>query len=705
MTRARPGSLCDLGHPRRQGTVFCAGCRRDELLAVVSAVDPSLPAAQVVAAFDAVIAGPGQLRSLHAAVTAHGPGVLTVGAPTMVARLVTELVARGSTTLTLPACGGCDRSSGKLTWTPQGARCPSCRRRQTAQACATCHVVKPVVARTGGGAALCARCAPRPRRRCGACDRVRLIARRGRDGQPDICDSCFAPPTATCSRCGQRRPCNFASTAAPVCERCAPRRLSICARCGADRPAAAVWDEGPVCDHCYTAALRTRSQCQGCGKTRRLVHPPGASATTCADCAGIPTTHACVDCGIEDKLYERGRCDRCALRRRTHALLCDDHDIVRADLAAVAGAIVNAPVARSALNWLRNSAGAALLGDIASGRVDLTHDALDAHPRPRAADYLRRMLVAHQVLPDRDDDLARFQRWSTELVAAVDRPADRRLLTTYATWHVTHRLRGRAARTSAPRTPTATARHHLRAAAALLDWLADQQLSLTTIGQRDIDRWLLTGPGAYRARDFITWAADHRHVHDLTIPVIHAATGAAMSPDTRWQAARRLLHDDTLELTDRVAGSLVLLYAQQLTRITAMTTADIVRRADHVTIRLGPHSIDVPPPLAGLIVELIDAGRRRGIGAPLTSPLLFPGHQPGRPLTPSHLGRRLRTIGVPTMTGRRAALLDLAAQLPAAVLADLLGLHPTTAVNWVNNAAGDWNNYAAALIKDRTAST
>ena len=685
--------------------MVCGICRRDELLAVVIAADPSLPAAQVVAAFDAVITGPRQLRSLHTAVTDHGPGVLTVGAPTLVARLVTELVARGSTTLTLPACGACGRSDGKLTWTPQGARCPSCRRRQTAQTCATCHAVKPVAARTDDNAALCARCAPRPRRRCGACGRVRLIARRGRDGQPDICDSCFTPPTATCSRCGQRRPCNFAASAAPVCERCAPRRSRVCARCGADRPATAVWAEGPVCDRCYSTALRTRSQCRGCAQTRRLVDPPGAAATTCADCAGIPATHVCVDCGIEDKLYERGRCDRCALRRHTHALLAGDDDVVRADLAAVAGAIVNARVARSALNWLRNSTGAALLGDLAAGRVDLTHDALDAHPRPRAADYLRRMLVAHQVLPDRDDDLARFQHWSTQLVAAVDRPADRRLLTTYATWHVTHRLRGRAARTAAPRTPTATARHHLRAAAALLDWLADHKLSLTTIGQGDIDRWLLTGPGAYRARDFITWAADHRHIRDVTIPVVGAATGAAMQPDTRWQVARRLLHDDTLELIDRVAGSLVLLYGQQLSRITAMTTSDVVRRADHVTISFGRHRIDVPHPLAGLIVELIDTGRRSGIGAPLASPWLFPGHHPGRPLTPSHLGRRLRTIGVPTMTGRRAALLDLAAQMPAAVLADLLGLHPTTAVGWVNNAAGDWNNYAAALIQDRTAST
>ena len=164
----------------------------------------------------AVITGPAQLRSLHTAVTAAGPDVLRAGAPTLVARLVTELVARGSTTFAVPACGGCGRSGGKLTWTEQGARCPACRRRQTARACGACHVVKPVAARTDKGHPLCARCAARPRRRCGRCGRVRVIARRGRDGQPDICDICFAPPQATCSRCRQRRPCNFATRSGSV---------------------------------------------------------------------------------------------------------------------------------------------------------------------------------------------------------------------------------------------------------------------------------------------------------------------------------------------------------------------------------------------------------------------------------------------------------------------------------------------------------
>jgi hypothetical protein len=44
--------------------------------------------------------------------------------------------------------------------------------------------------------------------------------------------------------------------------------------------------------------------------------------------------------------------------------------------------------------------------------------------------------------------------------------------------------------------------------------------------------------------------------------------------------------------------------------------------------------------------------------------------------------------------------MDLASQLPAAVLAELLHLHPTTAVSWVA-AGGDWNTYAAHIARNR----
>ena len=99
---------------------------------------------------------------------------------------------------------------------------------------------------------------------------------------------------------------------------------------------------------------------------------------------------------------------------------------------------------RVALNWLRQGAGAALLADAAAGRLPLTHEALDACPRRKAADYLRHVLTASGALPQRDEHLARTERWLQELLTGIEPPEDKRLVQAYATWQVMRRLRASA---------------------------------------------------------------------------------------------------------------------------------------------------------------------------------------------------------------------------------------------------------------------
>jgi hypothetical protein len=452
---------------------------------------------------------------------------------------------------------------------------------------------------------------------------------------------------------------------------------------------------------CYTAALRRHGTCAGCGATRRLVHPPGPAASICADCAGLPTTYSCADCGLEDKLYERGRCARCALARRTGELLRGGAADVPAALAPVRDAIVATRTPRTALNWLRGGAGAAILADLASGALPISHEALDAHPQRRATDYLRHVLVANAVLPARNEDLTRLDQWVTALLVDLH-GGDRRLVQAYATWRVLRRLRRRAEQRTAPRTPTRHARNRISAAARFLPWLHARGQTLTTCGQADVDEWLTTGPAARDIRDFLAWAAEHKHCQPLAVPPPARRSGAATDEDDRWAAVARLLHDDTLELTDRVAGCLLLLYAQQLSRITALTVEQVIYRDDAVFLRFGHHDVAVPEPLARLLLELIDTGRRHvGVGSPTRTRWLFPGHLPGRPLTAARLGERLRTLGIQAQPGRRAALLQLTAEVPAAVLAELLHLTPGTATRWTREAGGDWSRYAAQLLHDR----
>ena len=75
---------------------------------------------------------------------------------------------------------------------------------------------------------------------------------------------------------------------------------------------------------------------------------------------------------------------------------------------------------------------------------------------------------------------------------------------------------------------------------------------------------------------------------------------------------------------------------------------------------------------------------------------------PDRPITAARLGQRLGQLGINAQTGRRATLLQLAAQVPAAVLADLLGIAVTTAADWTHAAGGDWSHYAAATARAHT---
>jgi integrase len=136
--------------------------------------------------------------------------------------------------------------------------------------------------------------------------------------------------------------------------------------------------------------------------------------------------------------------------------------------------------------------------------------------------------------------------------------------------------------------------------------------------------------------DFLAWAAAHRHCPQFTLPARTRADGAAASQDDRWALATRLLHDTTLDLTDRAAGCLVLLYGQQLSRITAITTSQITTRSGTVHVRLGEHDVPVPEPLGAILTELIRTGRTHtGTGSPAASPWLFPGMLPGQPITPA----------------------------------------------------------------------
>lgn len=567
--------------------------------------------------------------------------------------------------------------------------------------CDGCGRDRPIITAIGAAISLCGSCYNRselrPRRLCGRCGRVAAICVRANGTSGDICVDCYELPVAVCVACGRLRPCSGVAAGSPTCSRCVPRATVACAHCGAHRPAAARWAEGPVCDTCYTAALRRRGTCAGCGTERRLVSPPGPGATLCCDCAGLAPMHTCAVCGREDKLYERGRCDRCALARRTAELMAGPNGVVPAALITVHDAIVASRTPRKALNWLRQGAGAPILAAMAAGTMSVSHEALDDHERPAAANHVRHMLVAHGVLAPRDEGLVSLERLNARTVAAVERPEDHNTVAAFATWRVMHHARRRAEHNTTGRTAIRHARNQVLVAVRFLDWLAAHDRTLAACTQSDLDLWLATGPRSrYDVRHFIGWASHAKLSAKLKIPPLRSGPGVALDSETRWTIIATLLRDPGIELTDRVAGSFVLLYAQPLSRVAVMSIDTVTATGNNVTVRFGTQAVIVPDPLATHITNLIAAGSaHRSIGSTTTSNWLFPGHLPGRPITASQLGLRLRAFGIDARAARQGAALQLAAQIPAVVLAEMLGVAIGTAVHWVHAAGGNWANYAA----------
>ena len=207
---------------------------------------------------------PRALCRLAAALVAAGsstsrPRCARCGVASLLIRTVAEserICGRCDTAARAEPCSACGRMRKVSKRTAQGqAMCNSCRLRDPAtwKICARCGELRRVNARTVGGDPVCPSCyeppsgncttcadvapiafrradvtlcAPcydrdqRPRRPCGRCGRLKVINRRARDGEPDLCNGCHWAVEATCTQCGESGPGRGASVGAHVCLRC-----------------------------------------------------------------------------------------------------------------------------------------------------------------------------------------------------------------------------------------------------------------------------------------------------------------------------------------------------------------------------------------------------------------------------------------------------------------------------------------------------
>ncbi|MFE5546768.1 hypothetical protein ACFQ71_23460 [Streptomyces sp. NPDC056534] len=422
---------------------------------------------------------------------------------------------------------------------------------------------------------------------------------------------------------------------------------------------------------------------------------------TCGPCAGHPDPYACPCCGSASSPITGDFCDRCAVADHLTALLHDLPARPDAQLAPLREALMAAESPRTVLTWLRTSASARLLREIAVSGRTVTHADLDAcavasgRGAAKSTDYLRRLLVAYAILPARDEYLAGIEHHPARMVALYPHHAS--LLRPYVRWSVMPRARRRATHTPSTLGRTAWARTRVNAAVAFLQHLSSLGLMLEKATQHHVDRWLGEGPSTrYELRDFLVWAARRGHSRDLEVPIRGKSDPEGIDDAAHWDLLQQCLHDEELPLDVRAAGALVLMFGQHLSHIVALTTGHLGETDGHLTLRLDDTPIRLPGPLALLLKRLVEERPRYGWNANTPSTWLFPGRRPGAHRSTGPLARALTTHGIPLRASRTTALIQLAQDMPPAVLAPLLGMHVTTAQQWRRRCGTDWTAYLQA---------
>jgi hypothetical protein len=472
-----------------------------------------------------------------------------------------------------------------------------------------------------------------------------------------------------------------------------------CARCGRYIPRlAATWPEGRLCNICYFDAIHTRGTCPECLQDRLLPGPPNADGLPiCSTCAAIPYDFHCERCDVEAGHHRGSLCARCALRDDLHGLLGGEPSAPA--LVGLVDALCASDRPESIIVWKRSSKVQELLRGLGDGTIPVSHAGLDSVPG-KHADHLRALLQHHDLLPQRDPYLPRFERWIDDKLDGLPDQV-RQPVQHFATWHHLRQIRAKAAAGAATRGPVHSAKQEITETVKFLVWLHETyQRTATTCTQQDVDEWLATGPTTRSAiRTFFVVAKKARLNTTVTVQHRSAKTSPSLSQDQRLAWIHELLTGTSESLPYRVAGILLLLYAQPLVKVVALQTRVIDDNDTGMSITLGQHPTDVPEPFASLLREHLAARPNLRTGAGPDSPWLFPSSLAGRHLHPNTVMDRLRDLGVNLLGARNRAIGELVLECPPSLVAEALGYSAQVAFLHADKAAEPWARYAGRSIK------
>ena len=637
-------------------TALCRACTQVYVLSDIARVEPGIDPEQVEVILGAILTHRGMLGQL-AGHLLDRPDALTGSDPVMpkiIFRLRNALCDAGAVHVGRWTCVGCGDSSRRRV----RELCLVCHRSQRAEVCAGCGEVRPLARRGPNGESWCQRCASHA-------------------------EVFFE----TCSHCGQDAMPVSRDADRPLCGRCTRARYEPpdrpCGRCGHDAAIAANWPDGAVCFRCYQVARTEWAWCHGCDQWRITPARDEDGHKFCTQCSGLRIDLNCPTCGEENGRWTSTQCPRCWVQATLAPVLFDATGRVAPRLAALHEVLADAMTPGVARLWLEGPS-AAVVAAMASGETAIAHETLDqlrlqdGRDRHRA---LRDLLVTSGLLDERDEAIAGVESAiNRDLIRLGATDADKACLRHYAHFELLRKLRRTQERHGGGR-GRGTAASKWKAAIALVGWLTDQQMTLVTCTQTDLDRFFGTSQGAklaHRVEVFVNWARPRGHIRDLRVRTDRAEEPLydQLTEDRLLDVAAELIRREDWDLAPRVAGLLVVLFGLTLRTITALRCSDVTSTVDGTDLAVRDFTTMLPAPVGDLVVRLADRSRRPEGSA---SRHLFPGQLTNQPISLSGLTKRLATIGFPTILARNAARRRLVGMLDPDVMRRITDISAKTA--------------------------
>jgi hypothetical protein len=160
----------------------------------------------------------------------------------------------------------------------------------------------------------------------------------------------------------------------------------------------------------------------------------------CRRCSGVRLNIDCLRCGAEDELYSGGRCWTCVLGNVVDDLLTNHSTGSMAnELIPLAAALKSMKRVNSGLTWIQQKHVTAFLRNLAVA-PNITHEAFDELPNSRTREYVRGLLIEHEVLPRRDELRTRYENWSADAIDRTKDPQNRDIIRRYVRWHHLRRM-------------------------------------------------------------------------------------------------------------------------------------------------------------------------------------------------------------------------------------------------------------------------